>query len=391
MGNADIRVAEDFEYLCRFLPGGWEAKAKELGALRRCRKVPDAGVLLRVLLMHLAEGCSLRETAARAREGGLLELSDVAIMDRLRLSEEWFRWMNMQIMTSWVQRAPERVFGSHWRMRLVDATRVAEPGPTGSSWCIHYSVQLPSLRCDELSVCDRHGNGETFKRFAVQAGDLLVGDRAYGVRPGIAHVVDGGGEVLVRFALGNLPLLTPKGARIELLRRLRALSGTRQGDWAVRIEWQGWQYEGRVCAIKKSRQATEQARHQARRAAQKKGYQPDAKTLEAAGYIFVFTTLTREQLSAGQVLEMYRGRWQIELVFKRLKSIIALGHLRKRDDAAARAWLQGKLLVAFLVELLLRQGESFFPWGYPLCPPGETKPLPVEGGAVPVAPASTGG
>ena len=90
------------------------------------------------------------------------------------------------------------------------------------------------------------------------------------------------------------------------------------------------------------------------------------ETLESAKYIFVFTTAPREELSGAQALEMYRGRWQIELVFKRLKSILGLGHLRKTDPEASKAWLQGKLLVAFLVEALIRCGESFFPWGWRL-------------------------
>ena len=69
--SARLNVGEDFDYLVRLLPEGWQAKAKELGALRRCRKLESAEVLLRVLLIHLAEGCSLRETALRAARGGL--------------------------------------------------------------------------------------------------------------------------------------------------------------------------------------------------------------------------------------------------------------------------------------------------------------------------------
>lgn len=78
----------------------------------------------------------------------------------------------------------------------------------------------------------------------------------------------------------------------------------------------------------------------------------------------VFTTLTREELSPSSTLNMYRGRWQIELVFKRLKSIMEFGHLKKTDQESAKAWLHGKLMVALLVEALLRKGEAFSPWGY---------------------------
>ena len=94
--------------------------------------------------------------------------------------------------------------------------------------------------------------------------------------------------------------------------------------------------------------------------------QTKASTLEASGYIFVFTTLPVRALRASQALELYRGRWQIELVFKRLKSILSLGYLRKVDPVSARSWLEGKLFVALLIEALWAQAESFFPWGYPL-------------------------
>ncbi len=375
--ETSLNTADDFEYLLSFLPPGWQVQAKVLGALRRCRKVPDAETLLRVLLIHLADGCSLRETALRARRGKLVTLSDVAIMDRLRRSGEWFRWMNTQLMSLWVTRQPATVFGPVWSVRLVDGTCVKEPGPTGSSWRVHYAIALPSLRCTELRVATPHGQGETFRHFTVQPGELFIGDRAYGTGPGIVHVVEAGGAVLVRFPWNQLELRTGQGAPFDLFAHLRRLHGTQVGDWAVAVPGATRMIPGRVCAIKKSRQAAARARQQVYRRGQKHGVMVKANSVEAASYVFVFTTVPAAQLSAAKVLEFYRGRWQIELVFKRLKSLLDVGHLRKVDPEAARSWIQGKLLVAFLVEVLLRTGDAFFPWGYPLREGPAPEPLPV--------------
>ena len=365
-----LNEKSDFDYLLTFLPQGWEQQAKELGALRRCRKFPDAQVLLRVLLIHLAEGCSLRETAVRAKQGGLADVSDVAIMDRLRGADEWFRWMNTELMARWLARHPVAVFGDRWNVKVVDGTYVSEPGPTGSSWRIHYAVGLPSLRCCSVEVTDSQGagNGETFSRFPVRPGDLFLGDRAYGLLRGILHVVDGGGDVLVRFGWNNLPLWSGRNERFDLFAHLRTLHGTALGNWPACVRDGDRLVPGRLCAVKKSRQAAEEAQRQVRRKAQKHSAQILPETLEAAAYVFVFTTIATELLAPTGVLEFYRGRWQIELVFKRLKSLLALGHLRKTDAQSARAWIHGKLFVAFLLEALLRHGESFFPWGYPLLP-----------------------
>jgi hypothetical protein len=306
-------VGEDFEYLVKLLPEGWQAKARELGALRRCRKVESAEVLLRVLLIHLAEGCSLRETALRAARGGLVQLSDVAIMDRLRLSGSWFRWMNLGLVQRWIEREPRRIYGTKRRINLVDATRIQEPGPTGSSWVLHYCIELVSLACRQWVLTDWQGNGESFWRFDPQAEELYIADRAYGTRAGIAVFRQAGAEVLVRFALDNLPLLQPSSPkRFNLLARLRRLKATQMGDWPVELEYEGQRFSGRVCAIKRSRQAAQEALRRFLLTTKRKGQQPKASTLEALRYVFVFTSLSPAELSPTQALELYRGRWQIE-------------------------------------------------------------------------------
>ena len=110
------------------------------------------------------------------------------------------------------------------------------------------------------------------------------------------------------------------------------------------------------------------------------------ETIEAAGYTFVFTTLDRP-FTPTIVLEAYRGRWQIEIAFKRLKSLIELGHLRKTDLEGAKAWIHGKLLVAFLIEALIVAGERFFPWGYPISQELPKVPLSLEGNVIDASPA----
>lgn len=364
----DSRVeegTEDWRVVERMLPRGWEAKAKELGALRRCRGFGDAGALLRVMLIHLADGCSLRETAVRAERGRLASVSDVALLKRLRACGEWFRWMSDGLMRQWMRLSPEAVWGEGRRVRIVDGSSITEPGATGSTWRLHYSTSLPSLRCDEVHVTEPEV-GESFQRFTVKQGDLLIGDRGFAHRRGVRHVVGASADVIVRMNLTNLPLVDGAGKPFDPLRYARKLRIAQVGDWRAAMVDKKGAVSGRVCAIKKSRQTAQRARERAERESRKKGHAVRADTLEAAGYIFVFTTLDPLRWKPEVVLEVYRGRWQIELAFKRLKSILAVGHLRKTDPEGAKAWLQGKLLVAFLIEALIAAGDRFSPWGYPL-------------------------
>ena len=360
------RVVDDFEYLVSFLPAGWEAMAASSGAVKRYRGFKDAKTLLRVMAIHLAEGLSLKETAALSKHGGLVDVSAVTIMERLRQSGEWFRELSMAVMSKWFAGTACPLAGESRRVRMVDATRVKEMGPTGTTWNMHYSLCLGTLRCNEFHVTDRKG-GETFKRFAVEPGDILIGDRAYGVRPGVAHVIRNQGDVVVRINLKNMPLLSAGGdGSFDLLSHLRGLDGCAAGDWDVAFDHEGRRFHGRVCAVRKSPLAIRQAKARLARRGQKNGEKVSWETAEVAEYVVVFTSLSRDAYNGEAVLELYRGRWQVELVFKRLKSLMRFGHLPKTDERSILGWLQGKLLMAFLVEALTSKGEAFSPWGYQL-------------------------
>lgn len=376
-----MQDTDDWEVLKRFLPVGWEGMAKQSGALRRLRGFANAETLLRVLLIHLAEGCSARETVVRARLGGLAEVSDVALLKRLKGAGEWLRWMAEAVMRSWTVVKPAEVFGEGTVVRVVDATVVHEPGATGSTWRFHYAVRLPSLQCDEVHLTSSRV-GESFKRFHVQPGDVVIADRGYAHPAGIGWVIEAGADVLVRINLTNVPLRNRTGAAFPLLEALRQLKAGQAGERDVWLDLPQGLVPARLCAAKLSRAAADRAGKRALRENNRKGHRMRPETLEAAGYVMVVTTLPRNRLRTTNVLELYRGRWQVELAFKRLKSLLDLGHLKKTDPDAARSWLHGKLLVAFLIEALISAGQLFFPWGYPLDAHPSSQPLPLAGNLI---------
>lgn len=375
-GSSDERLDEDWELVKHLLPEQWEQKARELGAFRRGREIADPSTLLRVMLIHLAQGCGLRETAVRAQHGGLASVSDVAILKRLKGCGAWFEWMAGALRQRWLPDFPSGAAWAGRRIRLVDGSMVSEPGDTGSQWRLHYSIGLPALNCEEVIVTTPK-EGETLKRFDVRECDLFIGDRGYAHPGGIAHVVTGKADVIIRTNLVTLPLYDAQGIRLQVLSRLRGLSVGEYGDWPVQVKSGKQWIAGRLCAIKKGAAAAQKARARVMRESQRNGTQLQPETLEAADYVFIFTTLT-EECPAGAVMELYRARWQIELAFKRLKSLVQLGHLKKHDEMAARAWLQGKLLVAFLVDALLVTAERVSPWGYANWQSG-TQPVFVAG------------
>ena len=353
-------VSSDWDIVKSLLPADWEASARQCGALRRCRNVASAETLLRLIFLHVAGGLSLRQTVVRAEALGWAKLSDVALLKRLRASANWLETLCWGLWHAAAWPAGLNAQGRRWR--IVDATTAQEPGAAGIDWRVHYVVGLPSLACDFVSVTGVRG-GESFCRIPVRPGDVLLGDRGYSHRAGVAWVLAQGGDVIVRHQGANFPLLDRRGGACDLLATLRQLCQHQPGTWPVRFTQEGRTWDVWLHAVRKSAAAAEQAKAELRRE-RGAGLQP--QTLELAEYVVVLTSLNPTDVPATQVLTLYRGRWQIELVFKRLKSLLGVGDLAKYDPDSAKAWLQAKLLTALLLERLEREAFLFSPWGYPL-------------------------
>jgi hypothetical protein len=348
-------LPKNWEVIKKILPTGWEDAARVTNALRRTRGFEGPEALLRALLIHLADGCSLRETAVRAAANNLADVSDVALLNRLHGCGEWFRWMTEKISEK-MSDSRESVLPEK-RVLLVDASAVCEPGATGSTWRLHYMIDRATLRCEQALVT-LPNHGRTLMRFEVQPNDILMGDGNMAHRRGLSHVVSRGGDVVLRMNLVNAPLITVESP-IQIFDQLSCLHemaiGQTQG-WKTEIcDDRGGVIPIQVCALKRSEEQTRKVQESLRQDANIKKYKLKPELLEAAGYLIILTTLY--EVDPATIVDLYHYSLQNELVFGRLKSLLQLGHLKKIDHEGAKAWLQGKVFVAILIEMLNASGE----------------------------------
>jgi hypothetical protein len=244
---------------------------------------------------------------------------------------------------------------------------INELGRGGGRFRIHYSLQLPSLECDHLEITPMKGagQGEKLDRFPAAPRDLILADGGFSKAVAVQAISAQQAAVIVRLNAASMPLLTRSGKPFPLMEHLRRLDRPgRPREWQVWIRTNGENVPARLCAIRKSETVIEQHRRRMRRRAQRKSSQLQPETLERAAYVTVITTLPADEFSLRQVLQCYRLRWQIELAFKRLKSLARVGHLPKHEDLSAQAWLYGKLLIVLMGQKLMRMGRDISPWGY---------------------------
>src|SRR5271166_1008352 len=230
---------EDWRVLVGFFPSPWQQLGRSSGAVRRLRGFPSLEVLLRTLLLHVGCGWSLRETAVQAKLAGIAEVSDVTLLNRLRDAEDWLRQLCELLLREQGVDLEAKIAGR--RVRLLDATVVSEPGPTGSQWRIHYSLRLPTLECDHFVLTSTRGAGaaERFGQFGLHPNDLVLADAGYSHPAGIQAIVEHDAAVCVRLNPYALPLYEAGGERFDLTVALRGLA--KPGE--VR-EWPVWVHAG---------------------------------------------------------------------------------------------------------------------------------------------------
>lgn len=359
----------EWPYLLSFLPEEevLEDTARSWGAIQRKRAVDQASTLLRLALVYGFCGYSLRQTAAWAEAAEVASLSDVALLNRLRKAPDWLGHLLALKLAERVTYVPE----NQTRIRLIDATTVSAPASTGTDWRVHLDFDLGALAISEIQLTARDG-GESLFRYDFDPGELVVADRGYAHRPGLAHVLDSGAHFLVRLNPLTVPLQKPGGAEFDLATALRDLPEAEPKAFSLEIQPHLKEnipaLPVRLVALRKCEEAATDSRRKVLKEAARKGKGVRPKTLELASYMLIVTSTTEAELSAEEVLEIYRFRWQIELVFKRLKSLLKLEELPAKDPGLARAFLFSKLLAAILLEDLATDYLSISPWGYRLRP-----------------------
>jgi hypothetical protein len=315
------------------LPPALAAQARTLGAFTRVRGLTIPADLLRALLAYVLCCSSFRHLGAWAVLLDLADLSDTAWRKRLRRAAPWLAWLLTELLTT---SAPPGAPAAGRRVLLIDGSTVRPPGG-GPDWRWHTAYDLSAGRLHTLRLTDDH-TGEHLEHYALAAGDIAVADSGYGYRRSVAAAGRQGADVVLRIWPSTCPLETADGAPVDVAAWL-ASEPRRQRERALYVRYRKQRYAVRVIAQRLSAAATAKARARKRAKARREGRVIQAATLAAAGWRLVLTTLPARPWPADAVLRLYRARWQVELLFKRIKQLLAVAELRVQQREAVEAVL----------------------------------------------------
>jgi hypothetical protein len=328
------------------LPAQHDQQARELKAFQRKRAFEQPSDLLRGLLVYALSPFGFRWLGAWGVLTDLADLSAAAWHDALIRSSAWLLWLIGELLLAndrpvWIT---QRIRGRVW---VVDASMLGQVGKPGDEWRLHLGFDLIAGQVGQIHLTDRH-TGERLDHYALMPGDLVLLDGGYGYRRTLATAQRLGAEVLFPFTPSTCPLEKGWGAALDVVAWLR------QDGPSMRSRSAWWCYEGargqvRIIAKRLSEHQRRAAERRLYRNAQQHGRAVSPLALFLCGWLLLLTTLPADSWTVDELLWLYRARWQVELLFKRLKQLLQLRRIRSTSRAGAEATIRA-LLVAWLLQ-----------------------------------------
>jgi len=339
-----------WRYVRTLLPDDLDTSARASGALVRRRGIRDAEALVRMLLAYGLTDLSLKSVAGWAAALGVADVSTPALFYRVRDAEGWLSTLVAAALAEEV-RPPTQ---PGLRLRAVDATVVTGPGAKGAEWRLHVLSDPASGRFCAVEITDEHG-GEGYALHPVQKGDVVLGDRGYAYSRSVYAAAEAGADVVVRFNPQTLRLCSRERQRYPLSSQTAEVPAVGARSWNLIMP-----------VFPPKRQTKSKKSWPLSKAVAWLKVRAVCARTRSNKLIWILTTLSEDQASDADVLDLYRLRWQIELMFKRWKSLLDLDTLPSQKGPTARSWILSRLLGAALAQKLLDPNDALSPWGYVL-------------------------
>ena len=348
-------ITKNLDEVFALFPEGWQAKAYEMGALTRARNIKTAEDLLMLNLLYQTNGKSLGGTSALLKSGGTINLDKNAVYFRIKNSVDWNIWLNQNICRSLNIVAEKPEFLSDKRVIAVDATDEKMDANGSLLARLHYGVDIYTLEPAQ-ALMTLGKTGETLTNFSnFRKDDIVLADRTYGSIKSIEHVKASGADFIIRLKYNAFAMYHNNGSRFDLEEAIGGMSEGSSMEFNIHYKNDGELKPVRLCVYRKTSGQAVNSERNIKKSNKKRGRtEPSAAQLFYGNYVIVATSLSFE---CEKILELYRQRWQIEILFKRLKSLFDYDDMPAKTEATMRAFISGKLLLSGICEALAMKGR----------------------------------
>ena len=332
--------------------------------IQRKRKFTPQALAQSFILALLQNPKANGEDIASMAAASGIEVSPQAVEQRYSpqladFFQKLFRRMTQQVMSSETALAP--ILERFCEVILIDSRVITRPdseeeifrgcggsyegGKSALKLQTELDLRAGELRCVQIEQGRSPDGASDRQLVAFTPGSLRIADLGYFNLPVLQRIADSKAFFLTR--LPHHTKIHIASEQHDVIAWLNAHSRTVVDTWIetgaqahVRCRLIAWRVPEEI-ANRRRQKLLEKTRR-------KTGRTPTAESLAACDWELLVTNLPADQLSVQEAIVLYRARWQIELLFKRWKSLCLIDELDGRNDVVTMVRFWARLCAAIV-------------------------------------------
>lgn len=326
-----------------------EKKLAEKEIIKRKRKVKDCWILVKAVFLRIVHNLSFQRLSDLMSCKYDVTMSDTAWSKQIKkVADAFIEAAEECLKESYEENAAARSDNvlNQKHCYALDATNLAVEGKNATVIRMHVQYMLDSAYANFVSITDNHV-AESILNFPIESSALYIADRAYGKIRQLEYLIRNNAGFVIRISPNHIILYQD----MECSKKIDFSDYISGDDFSLNCfgKYMNHVFPIRIIGMKKPDDKLNASEKKVRRKAQKNQTKLSQKTINFSKWLFLAVS-PDNSIPAEDIFGVYRLRWQIELFFKRMKSILQLRKIRHSSDVyaacIAKLWFAVGLLIS---------------------------------------------
>ena len=298
---------------------------KKSNILKRKRIIKKYSTLVQAAILYIVEKLSFQRLSdVMAAKYGVI-MSDTAWKKQISKVAPVFYDVIIAYLNKTSNNEKNKVLG--YPSYAIDATDISYEGKKGTALRAHTEYDLSNNGYFNSHIADVH-TGESVKLHNIKAHSLYFADRAYGRTQQMAYMFENQAEFIFRFSPSQIRLYKDADCTKKINFKEHFSDEGKIISMECFFKHKQVSKKIRVIIAPIPKEKIENVVKKVKRKSLKGQNRLSENTLIYAKWLFLATSLTNI-FSSESIISAYRKRWQIELHFKRSKSLLRFHRLRR--------------------------------------------------------------
>ena len=303
-----------------------QKKLEESDVIQRRRTVKDYTSLIEAAYLYIIEQLSYQRLALKMAIKYSVTMSHTAWRKRLIKFIPVFSDVCRQCIQEDAAKSNQPYLSAKSPIFALDTTILPVEGGKDNSAYIHTCYSLTDRSLSQTHITDCH-TAESVTNFELAPNTLYIADRAYGRTNQMAHMIRNRTHFIFRISPAQVRLYRSRDCKEKI--SFQTLLSDGEFSMTVYIRSGTDVYDVRLFGSPLPEDKLERALKRAKREAQKKQFERSDASFEYSKWLFLVTSLSAKEAPPKRLLNLYSDRWQIELLFKRAKSLLHFHRSRR--------------------------------------------------------------